>query len=639
MSADPVGINGVAEINKLNDSSLDENNVDLTKSSGSPSSKSEANSLPTSPKDAKAENIIVNHSPECQKLIEYGLDDKVAVRLEEIYKTGKLSHSDLDQRALDALKEFPPDGALGVLTQFLESNLAHVSNKSAFLCGVMKTYRAKSRGGGGGTGSNATGNGSLATGSTGSGSTNGGLVAKGPDEEKIKVILERTGYKLDVTTGQRKYGGPPPDWEGDPPASGCEVFCGKIPRDMYESELIPLFEKCGTIWDLRLMMDPMTGLNRGYAFVTFTTRDAAQEAVRQLDNYEIDEGKSLKINVSEPKTRLFVGNIPKSKGKDEIEEELRKVTAGLREVIIYSSPDDKKKNRGFCFLEYESHKAASLAKRRLETGRIKVWSCDIIVDWADPQEEPDDDTMGQVKVLYVRNLTVAVTEEKIQEVFEEFGKVERVKKIKDYAFVHFDERDKAQDAMRGLNHKDLMGANLEISLAKPPSDKKKKEEMLRKREQRMMRAITTNDVAFRLSSMSMALPPFTAPFPAAYPFAAGLGGGIYPGAGRGGRGGHQGHIGGGGHRANNGVNGNWHGQWANGPGHAVNGGWGADSSWHPHQRGPPVPWMAAAGAEAWGHPRSGGNNFNWGGANGAASSNGGGHRGQRNGGKSYGSAR
>jgi hypothetical protein len=30
--------------------------------------------------------------------------------------------------------------------------------------------------------------------------------------------------------------------------------------------------------------------------------------------------------------------------------------AGLTEVIIYSSPDDKKKNRGFCFLEYESHK-------------------------------------------------------------------------------------------------------------------------------------------------------------------------------------------------------------------------------------------------------------------------------------------
>lgn len=103
------------------------------------------------------------------------------------------------------------------------------------------------------------------------------------------------------------------------------------------------------------------------------------------------------------------------------------------EVIIYSSPDDKKKNRGFCFLEYESHKAASLAKRRLGTGRIKVrllfylasillliyyhpqvWSCDIIVDWADPQEEPDESTMSKVKVLYVRNLTQDTTEEKLK---------------------------------------------------------------------------------------------------------------------------------------------------------------------------------------------------------------------------------
>ena len=51
----------------------------------------------------------------------------------------------------------------------------------------------------------------------------GGVVAKGPDEDKIKEILNRTGYKLDVTTGQRKYGGPPPNWDGDPPSSGCEV--------------------------------------------------------------------------------------------------------------------------------------------------------------------------------------------------------------------------------------------------------------------------------------------------------------------------------------------------------------------------------------------------------------------------------
>jgi len=46
-------------------------------------------------------------------------------------------------------------------------------------------------------------------------------------------------------------------------------------------------------------------------------------------------------------------------------------------------------------------------------------------------------------VLYVRNLTQDCTEEKLKESFESFGKVERVKKIKDYAFVHFEDRDQA----------------------------------------------------------------------------------------------------------------------------------------------------------------------------------------------------
>lgn len=50
-------------------------------------------------------------------------------------------------------------------------------------------------------------------------------------------------------------------------------------------------------------------------------------------------------------------------------------------------------------MEYESHKSASLAKRRLGTGRMKVWGCDIIVDWADPQEEPDEQTMSKVRKL------------------------------------------------------------------------------------------------------------------------------------------------------------------------------------------------------------------------------------------------
>ena len=43
--------------------------------------------------------------------------------------------------------------------------------------------------------------------------------------------------------GQRKYGGPPPGWDAAPPERGCEIFIGKLPRDLFEDELIPLCEK------------------------------------------------------------------------------------------------------------------------------------------------------------------------------------------------------------------------------------------------------------------------------------------------------------------------------------------------------------------------------------------------------------
>lgn len=42
----------------------------------------------------------------------------------------------------------------------------------------------------------------------------------------FQILLDRTGYTLDVTTGQRKYGGPPPEsvYTGAQPTVGTEVI-------------------------------------------------------------------------------------------------------------------------------------------------------------------------------------------------------------------------------------------------------------------------------------------------------------------------------------------------------------------------------------------------------------------------------
>ena len=169
---------------------------------------------------------------------------------------------------------------------------------------------------------------------------------------------------------------------------------------MFEDELIPVFEQYGQIYDFRLMIDSMSGQNKGYAFCTYFTKEEAQGAVKALDKYEIRSGKKLGVCLSLPNDRLFVGSIPKTKTKEQIKEEFSKITENLTDVIIYVSPEDKKKNRGFAFLQYESHKAASLARRRLMSGKVRVFGhIQPTVDWADPQEEPDDEVMEKVNFV------------------------------------------------------------------------------------------------------------------------------------------------------------------------------------------------------------------------------------------------
>ncbi|NWH55210.1 A1CF factor, partial [Fregata magnificens] len=287
-------------------------------------------------------------------------------------------------------------------------------------------------------------------------------------EAALRALIQRTGYNLIQENGQRKYGGPPPSWDGPPPERGCEIFIGKLPRDLFEDELIPLCEKIGKIYEMRMMMD-FNGNNRGYAFVTFSNKQEAKNAIKQLNNYEIRNGRLLGVCASVDNCRLFVGGIPKTKKREEILAEMKKVTDGVVDVIVYPSAADKTKNRGFAFVEYESHRAAAMARRKLLPGRIQLWGHPIAVDWAEPEVEVDEDTMSSVKILYVRNLMLSTTEETIEKEFNNIkpGAVERVKKIRDYAFVHFNKREDAVEAMKALNGKVLDGSPIEVTLAKP----------------------------------------------------------------------------------------------------------------------------------------------------------------------------
>ncbi|XP_070199264.1 probable RNA-binding protein 46 isoform X3 [Littorina saxatilis] len=289
-----------------------------------------------------------------------------------------------------------------------------------------------------------------------------------PNESGLLALIERTGFPMVQENGQRKFG-PPPSWEGPAPPRGCEIFIGKIPRDIYEDELVPIFEKVGPIYEFRLMMD-FSGSNRGYAFCMYTNRTDAKRAIKELNNFEVKKGRLLGVCSSVDNCRLFVGGIPKNKNREDILTEMSKVTEGVVDVIVYPSAVDKTKNRGFAFVEYESHRAAAMSRRKLIPGRIQLWGHQIAVDWAEPEQDVDEDTMLTVKILYVRNLMLQTTEETLREVFSRAAggrEIDRVKKIRDYAFVHFRAREDAIKAMNVTNGTTIEGSQVEVVLAKP----------------------------------------------------------------------------------------------------------------------------------------------------------------------------
>ncbi|CAG0884278.1 unnamed protein product [Cyprideis torosa] len=216
-------------------------------------------------------------------------------------------------------------------------------------------------------------------------------------EEDASIYAKEKGYTFCSVKGQHKFG--PPINETYIPPRGSEVFVGRLPKDATEREIEPIFSLPGRIYQLRLMMD-YNGQNRGFCFVKYYNPEVASKAVTKLNNYEIRVGQTLGVMISVDNRRLFVGGIPKNATVPEVERDMRKLTGGVVRVIMYPTVEDKSKNRGFAFVEYEDHTAAALARRVLLAKNVLVCGAAVAIDWAEPENVVTVDVMSKVMSLY-----------------------------------------------------------------------------------------------------------------------------------------------------------------------------------------------------------------------------------------------
>ena len=79
-----------------------------------------------------------------------------------------------------------------------------------------------------------------------------------------------------------------------------KLYVGNFPYSVSEDQLRGLFSPYGEIEELALITDRETGRSKGFAFITFTTQQAAQNALEK--NGEDLSGRALRVNMAQEKS-------------------------------------------------------------------------------------------------------------------------------------------------------------------------------------------------------------------------------------------------------------------------------------------------------------------------------------------------
>src|SRR5256885_14123302 len=81
---------------------------------------------------------------------------------------------------------------------------------------------------------------------------------------------------------------------------GTKLYVGNLSFNTTENELQELFSQAGTVQEVSLMQDKFTGKSRGFAFVTMSSEDDAQNAISKLNGQTV-EGRALTVNEARPR--------------------------------------------------------------------------------------------------------------------------------------------------------------------------------------------------------------------------------------------------------------------------------------------------------------------------------------------------
>jgi len=277
------------------------------------------------------------------------------------------------------------------------------------------------------------------------------------------------------------------------------IFIKNLDKNIDNKGLYDTFSAFGNILSCKIATDGK-GSSRGYGFVHYETKEAAQEAISKVNAMMLNDKKVFVGEFMSKRERheklgdqakkfknVFIKNFGDTLDHDKLIEMFSKY-GEITSCVIMN--DDDGKAKGFGFVAFESHEAADSAVDEydgLEIDGRKITVCraqkkaERAMELKNKFEAQKMERINRYQGvnLYIKNLEDGIDDERLRSEFSTYGTITSAKVMKDdkgnskgFGFVCFSSPDEATKAVTEMNGRILVTKPLYVALAQRKEERR-----------------------------------------------------------------------------------------------------------------------------------------------------------------------
>lgn len=277
------------------------------------------------------------------------------------------------------------------------------------------------------------------------------------------------------------------------------IFIKNLDKNIDNKGLYDTFSAFGNILSCKIAIDPK-GQSRGYGFVHYETKEAAQDAIAKVNGMMLNDKKVFvgefmskreRVDKNGDQNKKFKNVFCKNFGDVLTDEEFKEKFDKFGEITsVIVMKDENGKSKGFGFIAFEDSDSADAAVD--EMNGFEIDGRKIVVCRAQKKIERSSELKTKFEAqkmerinryqgvnLYIKNLEDGIDDERLRSEFSTYGTITSAKVMKDdkqvskgFGFVCFSSPDEATKAVTEMNGRILVTKPLYVALAQRKEERR-----------------------------------------------------------------------------------------------------------------------------------------------------------------------